>query len=435
MSDDAVSTGPPATPTGRPRVLLVGGRPDQVRKAHDLGLEVVHAQYPDAYDPALAPYVDQALLLDYGDVDRLLPLVRALHAAHPLQGAVSLFELGLLPAARINEALGLGGTSVATVELLLDKWRMRQHLAAKGLSPVAAAVGRSTRDVREFVAAHGLPVVVKPLRESGSLGVFLLRDLADVDAVAGRFRALDDGRWAIGDLAGADSFEEFLMEEFLDGPEISVETLSSGGRHVVVAVTDKECGGPGFVELGHAQPSTCPAGTLREVTRLVAHFLDAVGLHDGPGHTEVKLTSRGPRIVESHNRVGGDRINDLTEAVYGVDMERHALGVPFGALEPLTAPPAPRGGAAVRFLTPPPGRVVEVTGVDAVRADPACVDVRVGVAPGAEVPPLTWNEDKVGHVVARGATAAEAIAHGRRLAAAIRVRTEPGTSRTDGARP
>lgn len=415
-----------ATPAARPRVLVVGGRLAHVRKARDLGLDVVLVQFPDAYDRELWPYVAQALLLDYGDTDRLLPLVRALHAAYPIRAAVSLFELGLLPAARINEALGLGGESVETVELLLDKGRMRRRLAARGVSPVASAIGRSAGDVREFVAAHGLPVIVKPVRESGSLGVFHVRDRADVDAVAERFRALD-GAWTARDLTDAGAFEEFLMEEYLDGPEISVETLSFDGRHVVVAVTDKETGGAGFVEIGHAQPSGVPAGTLRDVTRLVADFLDAVGLRNGPGHTEVKLTSRGPRIVESHNRVGGDRINELTEIAYGVDMERYALAAGLGrvAPAPLSAAPEPRGGAAVRFLTPEPGRVVEVTGADEVRADPACVELRLDVRPGVVVSPLTWNEDKAGHVLTRGATAAEAVAHGRRLAAAVQVRTEP----------
>lgn len=411
--------------SGRPRVLVIGGKLTHLRKARELGLDVVLAQYPDAYDREFWPYVDQALLLDYGDVDRLLPLVRALHEVYPFQAAVSLFELGLLPAARINEALGLGGESVDTVELLLDKWRMRRHLAARSISPMASAVGRSAQDVRDFVKEHGLPIIVKPIRESGSLGVFHVRDGADVDAVTERFRALDDGHWVAGDLSSAESFDEFLMEEYLDGPEISVETLSFDGRHVVVAVTDKETGGSGFVEIGHSQPSGHPAETLGEVRRLVTDFLDAVGLRNGPGHTEVKLTSRGPRIVESHNRVGGDRINDLAEVVYGVDMERYALGAGFGVPEPLATSPEPRGGAAIRFLTPEPGRVVEVTGVDAVRADPAYVDLQLKVGPGDEVPPLTWNEDKVGHVIARGATTADAIAHGRRLAAAIHVRTEP----------
>lgn len=247
LSDDVVPTGQrsSAVAAGRPRVLVIGGKLKHVRKARELGLDVVHAQFPDEYDRGHWPYVDQALLLDYGDIDRLLPLAQALHEAYPFQAAVSLFELGLLPTARINEALGLGGESIATVELLLDKWRMRRHLAARGISPVASAVGRSAQDVREFVQAHGLPIIVKPIRESGSLGVFCIRDRADVDVVAERFRSLD-GHRAARDLSCAESFDEFLMEEFLDGPEISVETLTFDGRHVVVAVTDKECGGPWF---------------------------------------------------------------------------------------------------------------------------------------------------------------------------------------------
>ena len=117
------------------------------------------------------------------------------------------------------------------------------------------------------------------------------------------------------------------MEEYLDGPEISVETLSFDGRHVVVAVTDKETRRP---RLRRDRPFAAQRLLGRDCcarsTRLVTDFLDAVGLRNGPGHTEVKLTSRGPRIVESHNRIGGDRINELAEIAYGVDMERYALG-------------------------------------------------------------------------------------------------------------
>ncbi|MEU3773488.1 ATP-grasp domain-containing protein [Streptomyces sp. NPDC032472] len=427
MSNDVQPTGQ------RPRVLIIGGKLDHVRKARELGLDVIHAQYPDAYDRDHWPYVGQALLLDYGDIDRFLPLARALHESYPFRTAMSLTEFGLLPTARINEALDLDGESVATVELLLDKARMRRHLAAKDISPVASAVGRSTQDVRDFVAAHGLPVIVKPIRESGSLGVFCVRDEADVDAVAERYLSLSEREWAAGDVAFADSFEEFLMEEFLEGPCFSVETLSFDGRHVVVATTDRELGGTGFdgfgstgfVEVAAWQPSLHPAEVVEEAVQLVRDFLDAVGLRNGPAHTEVVLTSRGPRIMESHNRIGGGRINDMAQIVYGVDMEPYALGAWSGVVEPLTASPVPRGGASLRFLTTEPGRVVEVAGVDTVRADPACVDLHVKVQPGDVVPPLTWNEDAPGHIVVRGADVTEAIAHGRRLAEAVRIRTEP----------
>ena len=95
----------------RPRVLVIGGKLKIVRKARELGLDVVYIQHPDEYDRTHWPYVDQALLVDYADTARLLPLVRSLHEAFPFQTVVSLYELGLLPAAKIDHMLGLGGNS------------------------------------------------------------------------------------------------------------------------------------------------------------------------------------------------------------------------------------------------------------------------------------------------------------------------------------
>jgi len=203
-----------------------------------------------------------------------------------------------------------------------------------------------------------------------------------------------------------------------------METLSFDGRHVLIGVTDKLLGGPGFVEVGHSTPSRQPSALLREVEQLVVAFLDAVGLRHGPAHTEVKLTSRGPVIIESQNRVGGDRINELTDITYGVDMDRYALGSLLGVIEPLQQSPRPWAGAAIRFFTPPPGRVVEVTGVDTVTDDPALVELEISVKPGDEVSPLTWSEDRIGHVIAWGETADKAIAHCERLLAAVRIHTE-----------
>ena len=411
----------------RPRVLVLGGKAKLLRKARELGMDVVHVQYPHMYDSERWPYVDKALLLDYLDIDRLLPLTRALYEAFPFKTAVTLSEFGLLPTAKINDALGLDGESLEVVEMLLDKSKMRQRLNAKGVSPVASAVGRSTQDVRDFVEAHGLPIIVKPIRESGSLAVNFIREPAEVETVADQFLALADRKdWLWDDFAFDDSFEAFLMEEYLDGEELSVESLSFDGRHVIVAITDYVKGGrTGFAEIGLSHPSALPAETQREINELVTDFLDAVGLRNGPAHTEVKLTSHGPRIVESHNRIGGYAINEMIEVVYGIDMERYALASGFDLVEPLAASPEPRCGVALRALLPKPGRVVDVTGLEAVREDPAFVHVTVQVEPGHVVAPLTWNQDIGGFIVARGADAAEAIANCERLVDAVHIRTEP----------
>jgi biotin carboxylase len=427
LSHDVPTGRQPSAGAGeRPRILVVGGKSKIVRKAHELGMDVAHVQYPFMYDSERWPYVDQALLLDYLDIDRLLPLTRALYEAFPFRTAVTLSEFGLLPTAKINDALGLDGESLEVVEMLLDKSKMRQRLNAKGVSPVAAAVGRCTQDVRDFVEAHGLPIIVKPLRESGSLAVRHIREPAEVEVVADEYLALADKDWLWDDFAFDDSFESFLMEEYLDGEELSVESLSFDGRHVIVAITDYVKGGStGFAEIGLSHPSALPAETQREIKELVKDVLDAVGLRNGPAHTEVKLTSRGPRIVESHNRIGGYAINEMIEVVYGVDMERYALASGFDLVEPLAASPEPRCGVALRALLPKPGRVVEVTGLEAVREDPDFIHVTVQVEPGHVVAPLTWNQDIGGFLVARGADAAEAIANCERLVEAVHIRTEP----------
>ncbi|GAA2682764.1 MULTISPECIES: ATP-grasp domain-containing protein [Actinosynnema] len=400
---------------GRPVLAVVGGKLKIVRKARELGLGVVYVQHPDKYDRSHWPYVDQALLVDYTDSARLLPLLAELHRVHPFQRILSLTELGLVPTAEVDELLGLGGNPLKTVDMLMDKAKMRQHLNALGISPVAAVVGETGRDVLDFAREHGFPVVVKPTSEAGSLAVSAVRGPSEIGPALERVRAL--------------GLRRFLVEEYLEGPEISVETLSFDGRHVVVGTTDKVC--VGFVEIGHSMPSAFPAEVLREAEDLVVAFLDAVGLRHGPAHTELKLTDRGPVVVESHNRVGGDRINELAQTAYGVDMDLYAIGAPLGVVEPLRERPEPLGGAAVRFLVPAPGRVVSVAGVDAVRRDPALVELEVSVEPGDEVPPLVWSEDRVGLVVARGTSAADAVEQCERLASMVEIGTErdAGTAR------
>jgi len=214
-----------------------------------------------------------------------------------------------------------------------------------------------------------------------------------------------------------------LVEEFLTGPEISVEAFSHRGRHTVVAMTDKYLLGDGFVEIGHSVPAQLSEATRREAAELTVELLTAVGLTEGPSHTEIKLTERGPRIVESHNRTGGDFIPDLVKLTYGVDLLRLAVAVPLGYANWDHAAPAACGAAAVRFILAPPGTVVSVTRPDS--TDPMA-RVELTAEPGTSVPPLTWSGDRVcGHVIATGRFAADAVARCSQAVDQIVITTDP----------
>ncbi|TXH69771.1 MAG: ATP-grasp domain-containing protein [Lysobacteraceae bacterium] len=394
------------------RILLVGGGRealDLLQDARKLGLKVVNLNSRSHFKDSFIPLIEHALITDYQDMATVIPIVLAMHRVMPFDQVISLSEAGLVPAAELAEALGMPANPLATVRMLKHKPLMRERLNEAGLSPVMAREGHTLDDVRAFMAACGGSAILKPADGASSFSVHRVDDPEQARVAVEAMRA-----------AGLRSF---LMEEYLDGPEISAEAFSFDGRHVVIAVTDKWTL-DSHVEVGHAIPSSIDPDVRQEVVALVHAFLDVVGLRNGPSHTEIKLTSRGPRIIESHNRVGGDRINDLVNIAYGVNMKSMALAWLCGCAEPLRAPPPAIAGAAIRFFTPAPGTVTAIEHEDQVRAMPGFEDMRITVRVGDVVRPVRSSDDRAGQVIARGGDVDEAIVRCERMRDALRIVTE-----------
>ncbi|KMS88000.1 MULTISPECIES: ATP-grasp domain-containing protein [Streptomyces] len=403
------------------RVLIVGGRIENVRKAKEQGYEVVFLQRPELFLAEHAKLVEAALLVDYRDWDILEPLITAAHQVYGFTAAVTTSEAGLEPAARINDLLGLGGVSHEVTLLLRDKLRMRRHLASVAPEITVAAEeldGRESLD--RFAAAHGYPFIVKPVDGIASLGLQLVTEEAELDRVWETARGL---RGAEHQFASAFPLERFIMEEYVDGPEVSVEAFTFAGRHVIVAITEKLTS-DNFVELGHVVPARLAPESARAIERCVRAFLDAIGLQEGPSHTEVRLSGRGPRVIESHNRPGGDRIRDLVEAAYGFDIERYTVAWASGTLPALESRPPLRQAAATRFLSAEPGTVTAVEGVAEAAERTDVLTVALDVAVGDTVRPLRSSWDRIGQVVAVGPDADAALALCEKTGASVVVRTE-----------
>jgi biotin carboxylase len=177
----------------------------------------------------------------------------------------------------------------------------------------------------------------------------------------------------------------------------------------------------GVVEVGHLVPARLPAADRRAVGQVALRLLDAVGLREGPAHTEVILTATGPRLVESHSRVGGDHINDLVRLATGVDLVDVAVARAVG----LAPPPRPAGPGAgsIAFLVAEPGVVHAVTGTERAAGMPGAESSKVSVRVGDEVPALRSSDDRAGYVIASGADPGQALARARAMADAVVVTT------------
>ncbi|MBA0051707.1 ATP-grasp domain-containing protein [Streptomyces sp. AJS327] len=401
-------------------ILIVGGRPETLLKARRLGLRTLSLQHMDRLLPAHAEAADALFLVEYGDWEQTRPLIESAHRAYGFSRVVSLAEQCMVTVGRINDLLGLPGTSEEVALLFKDKLAMRRRMAERGVPTVAAETVEDATGIRKFGAEHGYPVVLKPIGSTGSRGVEIIESEEAVEAAWTRTWELSQRT----DLVFGKFFpvgDRFLVEEYVGGPEYSVESCSFDGRHSVVGIVEKHT--RGVVEMGHAVPARISAESDAEITDHVCDFLDAMGLRDGVAHTEIKVGPNGPRVIESHDRISGDRIFDLVLGAYDIDLELYAVGAPFGLLPELPRRPRAVGAAATRFLTAEPGKVVGFHGTDEVLAHPSLIDLDISVKVGDTAPVVRDNLDRSGQVLVRGADTDEAAETCDALAAKIIVET------------
>jgi biotin carboxylase len=374
-------------------IILVGPKRHIAERAWQLGARPLIVQPPEHAEDWVQRQTERTLLVDYND-PVLIPMLAAAHSRIHFRCAITTTELGLLPCARINEALGLPGTPPAVVERTRNKQLMREALAARGFSVIQWAAVTTKEDALTFAARNDYPFVLKPLDGVGSVGVRRIRSAADLERTF-------DGKTT------------WLAEEYLDGNEYSVESFSFGGRHIILAINEEtntaDPNGNEFLEVTHKIPAPIGRQQDSEIRAFIRGFLDAIGIQDGPAHTELKYTSRGPRIIETHTRPGGDRLWDLVRLTTGFDLIDMTFQWALGTLSTLTQDPEPRGGAVIHYFTPPPGKLRRVHGAQALKRIPGVVDIALLANLGDEIRPLTQSDDRAGYVIAYADTVDQAF--------------------------
>ncbi len=253
-----------------------------------------------------------------------------------------------------------------------------------------------TAEVPEAVAATGLPCVVKPASDSASTGVLLCTSVEQVQEHAAKLLAITHN---VREQAVP---PEVLIEELVQGPEFSVETIFADGGLQMVGITRKSVSPPpSFVELRHAFPAPLGEAESREIEQVVRAAIKAIGLRHGACHTELRLTATGPTIIEINARLAGGMIPELIRLAGGPDLLTQqlraaagmAVELPQGALTP----------TGVAFITSSAeGRLAGLDGVESARLSAGVAEVQIARRPGDPVRPATDAYDRIGHVIASG---------------------------------
>jgi biotin carboxylase len=301
-------------------------------------------------------------------------------------------------AARVAHGLGLPHPlTPAAAVLATNKQRQRERLAEAGVPQPRSSVLDSGDPTVE------LPCVVKAPDRQGQRGLTLVRERSELSA-------------AIEAARGASRSGHVLVEELVEGPEVTVNAFSIGGEFHPLTVTDRiTADPPAFgVALAHAWPS--PHQPV-EIARAAA---GALGITDGPTYTQVRMGPDGPRLIELAARLGGGHDAELCAEALGVDLNELALSAALG--EPVE-PPRPKariGGACVRFLVAREGELAGVRGVEEAEAVPGVRWVRVYRRAGDVIGPLRIGPDRAGALLASGGSRDEALASAADAACRIR---------------
>ncbi|MFG2370521.1 acetyl-CoA carboxylase biotin carboxylase subunit family protein [Streptomyces sp. NPDC048504] len=357
----------------RPLLIVVGGTEPVFR---GYCVEQAAAAYPIAVIDTKPPSWQQHLVVDHEVADTHDPAAvvaagLALAARHPIAGVVTWDEYTLVPSAELTARLGLPGNSTVAMNACRDKATSRRLFAEHGVPSAASTRVDTLAEATTAAVRTGFPVVLKPSSHAGSIGVIRV-DTPELLPSAWEFAAAGAGE------QGPEG-SGVLVEEYLSGPEISVECVTQHGVTTALAVTRKEVAFPPyFEEVGHTLSAGDPL--LPEVAPIAVQAVRALGVTAGVQHVEMRLTASGPRIIEVNSRIGGDLIGQLVRLATGLDLPRIASDVACGQVPDLT--PTAHGTAAIKLVYPP------ASGTLSARA--------LAIHPGPEFPWLhqvTWLRD------------------------------------------
>jgi hypothetical protein len=315
----------------------------------------------------------------------------------------------LVLAAAVAERMGLPHNPVDAVLNAGDKTRQRRRWAAAGVAQPAFRIVPADApedSIGQAAEAVGLPCVVKAVSLSASRGILRAEDPASAMTAARRIRRVLAAAWRPPD-------EPLLVEEYLPGPELSIDGLLADGDLTVTAVFDKPQtpDGPTFEETLLVTPSRLPGPILTAAAGTAGRAARALGLTTGPVHAELRIDNRGgqarPAMLELAARSIGGLCSRALRFPGGKTLEELVLAAALGQPSPAASHEPPRPCGVFMLPVPRPGVLRAVEGRDDAAAVPGITGLTITIPPGQRVAPLPDGDRYLGFIFAEAGTRRE----------------------------
>lgn len=354
---------------------------------------------------------DKAICADIVNEETMLKIARDEHVdgvIHPCS------EVSMAVMGRINDELGLSGISREQAICATNKHLMRKAFE-KGNAPSPKSIlAQDAEDAwSRLQNEFDTDAILKPSRNSGSRGIAKVsRNMDKGDFIRAYDEALSESR-----------DHSVLIEQFIEGPEFSIEMIVWQGEIHVLTVTDKKTtGAPHFVELGHNQPSCFSDAEVETLKAAAVAGVRALGVNNCACHAEAKLMNGKAYLMEVGARLGGDFIStELTHLSTGIDMVAAAIDVALGVEPDLSAKEEPKG-VCIRYFCPKPGKLVNNPNTEVLN-NPHVYLWEIYPKEGDVIPAVTSSLCRSGHVIVTEKTPQKAIELAERLIESVKFET------------
>src|SRR5215469_5486022 len=367
--------------SGKTLLIVSGGieAAGAAKRAKEMGLHVVVSDI-DAEAPGFA-YADSCLIADvYGPAETAAAAERYNRKIRKIDGVICVAADAPITAATVAQRLRIPGLPVHVAELACDKLAMKRCFRSAGVAAPWFQEVATPQELQRIVIERGRELVIKPVDSRGSRGVQRLAQVQDPAKAFMLARSYSPS-------------ERVMVEQYLAGPQVSTESVISGGRCYTPGFSDRnyeylERYAPFFIENGGDLPSQVSPEIQAKVRDLVARAASAMGITDGTVKGDIMIHKGEPHVIELAARLsGGFFCTREIPLNTGVDFIGAAIRVALGEAVP-AAELTPKQLVPViqRFAFPKAGRVVSVAGAEDARKIAGVNEVIVTARPGDIIP-------------------------------------------------
>jgi len=302
---------------------------------------------------------------------------------------------------------------------------MREKLNEGGVPIPKYKLCRNYDELIEAAKDIGTPCVAKPVGGNASYGTFMIQNNEDVDELEEKYnasieylkmKAVDEDMFSfskeemdiIGVLNHVDMVTDYIVEEYMEGPEISVDALVQNGKVTIMGIEDQiRMEPPYFLQLAARLPYVCTDEEMAVIQDLIERTVNAMDIKNSATHTEIIFTPEGPKIVEIGCRIGGDDLHDTILHVTGYNLMFESVMIALGMERDYIV--ETKYHTMMKFLMPHKKGVIEEVFIpEDVKSDPDIFSIDLLMDKGEDVdtPPKSFNY--IGYVGAKGATPKDA---------------------------